>query len=129
MLSLRNSPQLDQASLDSSTLQTVAELNEILNAETTALRERKFDRIDEFTRRKSQALIQISNALHAPGRGELHPSLQEAIVALRARLVMNEQELQMHIKAAREISDTLTKLALDAESDGTYSPYSDGLDF
>lgn len=129
MLSLRTSNGLNQSVTDSSTMQAVVELNEILTAETMALKQRQFERIDEFTRRKSQALIQISNALQSQGGAGLHPSLQDALAALRARLSQNEEELQMHIRAAREVSDTITRLALAAESDGTYSRFSGGMDF
>ncbi len=118
-----------QSNVASGVLQSVRELSEVLNAETTALRERNFGKLDEFTRRKSQALMQILNTLDYKGTDALPGELREALTVLRLRLTGNAQELQLHVKAAKEISDTLSRLTIDAESDGTYSRFSNGQDF
>ncbi len=100
---------------------SICRLTEIIEAETAALRKYELDRLNSFTRSKSQALLEFT-CLENDATAQISSAdVKGAMEILRQRLVENFAQLKLHMRAAQEISETLTSVALDESSDGTYS--------
>ena len=102
-------------------LESIRRLSEIVRAETEALRGYQLAQINNFTRQKSQALLEFTRLEQHLNLQSPPPDVQTSMKELRALLVENFAVLKLHLRAAQEISDTLTSVALDIDSDGTYT--------
>lgn len=120
---LPQSPPGSGASSDESTklLDSIVRLTEIIEEETAALKKYELGRLNSFTRSKSQALLEFTR-LENDVNGQLSSdAIKSAMDRLRLRLVENFSQLKLHMRAAQEISEMLTSVALDESSDGTYT--------
>lgn len=102
-------------------LDSIVRLTEIIEAETEALKKYELDRLNTFTRSKSQALLEFTRLETQANAGVSTADVKVAIETLRQRLVENFAQLKLHMRAAQEISEMLTSVALDESSDGTYT--------
>ena len=102
-------------------LDSIFRLTEIIEAETAALKKYELDRLNTFTRSKSQALLEFTRLERDAAAQISSEDVKSAMEVLRERLVENFSQLKLHIRAAQEISEMLTSVALDESSDGTYS--------
>jgi flagellar biosynthesis/type III secretory pathway chaperone len=96
-------------------------LEEAVDQEIAALRAHRPVDLQDVTRRKSCALLELTRlarALPAEAGGRL---LRDRIARLREKLAENQELLRTHLAAMREIADLLAGVIRDAESDGTYS--------
>ena len=110
-------PQEGRAKL----LASIVRLTKIIEAETEALKKYELDRLNSFTRDKSQALLEFTR-LESEANSQISTDdIKVAMEHLRERLVENFAQLKLHMRAAQEISDMLTSVVLDESSDGTYS--------
>lgn len=120
---LPQNPPGSGASSDESTklLDSIVRLTEIIEEETAALKKYELGRLNSFTRSKSQALLEFTR-LENDVNGQLSSdAIKSAMDRLRLRLVENFSQLKLHMRAAQEISEMLTSVALDESSDGTYT--------
>lgn len=102
-------------------LSSIIRLTKIIEAETEALRKYELDRLNSFTRDKSQALLEFTR-LETEANSQISTDdIKTAMDLLRKRLVENFAQLKLHMRAAQEISEMLTSVVLDESSDGTYS--------
>jgi hypothetical protein len=101
-------------------LRAIERVEQVVEQETLALKQRKRDGLDDFNRRKSHGLLDLTRAVRAlgaaPARG-LQPRLQ----SLQAKLKENAAALKMHLEAVQEVSAVMARAIRDGESDGTYS--------
>ncbi len=102
-------------------LNSILRLTEIIEAETAALKKYELDRLNTFTRSKSQALLEFTRLEHDANTQTSSSDVKSAMGILRHKLVENFAQLKLHMRAAQEISEMLTSVALDESSDGTYS--------
>ncbi len=102
-------------------LSSIVRLTEIIEAETAALKKYELDRLNSFTRSKSQALLEFTRMEQDANSHISSADVKSAMDYLRHRLVENFAQLKLHMRAAQEISEMLTSVALDESSDGTYS--------
>ncbi|NNF80088.1 MAG: hypothetical protein HKN05_18865 [Rhizobiales bacterium] len=102
-------------------LNSIFRLTEIIEAETAALKKYELDRLSTFTRSKSQALLEFTRIENDANAQVSSIDVKSAMEVLRSRLVENFAQLKLHMRAAQEISEMLTSVALDESSDGTYS--------
>ena len=96
-------------------------LEEIVEAETQALRNRTRVDLNDFNHRKSQALLELSRATRQGDGASLGEPLRARLSGLRARLETNRAVLSLHLEAVREISSIVAETIRQAESDGTYT--------
>ena len=102
-------------------LNSIVRLTEIIEAETAALKKYELDRLNTFTRSKSQALLEFTRLENDANAQVSSTDVSSAMEVLRHKLVENFAQLKLHMRAAQEISEMLTSVALDQSSDGTYS--------
>ncbi len=102
-------------------LDSIVRLTEIIEAETAALKKYELDRLNTFTRSKSQALLEFTRLENQATAQISTADVKAAMDVLRQRLVENFAQLKLHMRAAQEISEMLTSVALDESSDGTYT--------
>lgn len=100
---------------------SIQRLEEIVDHETSALRNRQAINLKEFNDRKSQALLELTRALrNFQGIGS-SPELAERVGTLKKKLAINQAVLKLHLEAVREISTSLADAIRHSESDGTYT--------
>ena len=96
-------------------------LEELIEAETAALRSRTKIDLKEFNHRKSHGLLELSRAMRQREGAILDAAIRARLAGLRAKLETNRAVLKMHLEAVREISSIVSDTIRNAESDGTYS--------
>lgn len=94
----------------------------VLDQETEAVEASRAGELRELQRRKMHGLLEMERLLLSQPRDIAAPSVRESAERLRRSLARNCATLQRHMRAMREVVGTLTRMARDAESDGTYSP-------
>ena len=116
-------PQLSQrppAAIDAC-LRAIERVEQVVEQETLALQQRKRSGLDDFNRRKSHGLLDLTRAIRALGGAAAGHSLQPRLRSLQAKLRENAAVLKMHLEAVQEISAVMARAIRDGESDGTYS--------
>ncbi len=98
----------------------IARLNHVLEQETAALRAGGQAELKEFTERKSRLLLELR---HVADSLDLKPGdpMPAPLDKLRMRLQENQELLNLHMRAVREISDIVADTIQNNDSDGTYS--------
>ena len=101
----------------------IERLEEVVDQETAALRNRTAIDLKDFNNRKSQGLLELNRALRGlvdnPSKDR---TVSTRLAGLRAKLDVNRAVLETHLSAVREVATVLADAIRDAESDGTYSP-------
>lgn len=100
---------------------SIQRLEEIIEIETSALRERKAIDLKEFNDRKSQALLELTRSLRSLQGTGPNPALAERVATLKTKLAINQAMLKLHLEAVREIATSLSDAIRHSESDGTYT--------
>jgi len=96
-------------------------LEETIDAETAALLARDLSSMDEFNRRKSQSLLEITRIIRTVKDGSIDESAVKRFEGLRAKLEVNQKILSQYMRAVQEISMVVSNAIQSVESDGTYS--------
>lgn len=109
------------AAAAASLVRAIDRVEEVVEQETAALRNRAQVDHKEFNTRKSHGLLELTRAMRLFEPGALTEPLQIRLAALRAKLEANRAALAMHLEAVREISTIMAEAMQKAESDGTYS--------
>ncbi|MBL8847784.1 MAG: flagellar protein FlgN [Hyphomicrobium zavarzinii] len=100
---------------------SIQRLEEIVDQETAALRDRKAIDLKDYNDRKSQALLELTRSLRNMQGAVPNPTLAARVGSLRAKLAANQHMLKLHLEAVREISTSLSDAIRQSESDGTYT--------
>ena len=98
----------------------LARLEEVIGEETMALEARHSIDLQEFNRRKSRSLLELTRIIRALPPKVMDDGVRLRIDRLRLGLVRNKELLRIHLSAAQEIAEVLAGAIGDAESDGTY---------
>jgi flagellar biosynthesis/type III secretory pathway chaperone len=100
----------------------IERLEEVVDQETAALRNRTAIDLKDFNNRKSQGLLELNRALRGLDTSPKDRTVTTRLAGLRAKLDVNRAVLETHLAAVREVATVLADAIRDAESDGTYSP-------
>lgn len=104
-------------------MKSLDRLEETLDLETAALLSRDLKNLDEFNRRKSQSLLEISRMVRAAETLAFEGIAAKRFERLKAKLERNQEILQRHMRAVQEISSIISGAIQAAESDSTYSAH------
>ncbi|NIX78405.1 flagellar protein FlgN [Microvirga terricola] len=102
-------------------IQSIERLEEIIEAETVALLSRGPMDQEDFNRRKSQSLLELSRLARTVEGTTLDESTAARLAQLRTKLERNHSAIGMHLRAVREVAEIIASAIKNAESDGTYS--------
>jgi hypothetical protein len=100
----------------------IERLEEVVDQETAALRNRTAIDLKDFNNRKSQGLLELNRALRGLDNPPKDRTVTTRLAGLRAKLEVNRTVLETHLAAVHEVATVLADAIRDAESDGTYSP-------
>jgi len=102
-------------------IKSIERLEETLEAETAALKAYNLADLQDFNRRKSQSLLELSRLTRRIQEEAPSPEVAARLRALRTKLEVNHTVLEMNLRAVQEVADIVSKAIQSAESDGTYS--------
>jgi flagellar biosynthesis/type III secretory pathway chaperone len=101
----------------------VTRIERLLDQEAVLLEHRDIGALRELNIRKSQGLLELSRtmqALHSVDRASWSFDPAVLLSRLRAKLETNRKILDLHLRAAREVSLVIARAIEEQESDGTY---------
>jgi galactokinase len=104
-------------------MKSLDRLEETLDLETSALLARDLSNLEEFNRRKSQCLLEISRIVRTADLTALDDTTTKRLQALRVKIERNQEILQRHMHAVQEVASIISKAVQHAESDSTYSAH------
>ncbi len=96
-------------------------LEKALDQENEALAAFDPRNLSEYSRIKTQSLLELQRSTTVLNRENAPPELMQSLTTLRQKLELNSWLLLLHLEAAREVTTVITSAMRDAESDGTYS--------
>ncbi|HRN88919.1 hypothetical protein [Hyphomicrobium sp.] len=100
---------------------SIQRLEDIVDQETAALKQRETIDLKAFNDRKSQALLELTRWMRNISGVEANPAIAARIGALKEKLLVNQAVLKLHLEAVREISASMADAIQQSESDGTYT--------
>lgn len=92
-----------------------------LDEETAALNSTLAFDFKTSNDRKSQGLLDLSQALRRLQQSDVNDDLKLRLVGFREKLTVNLRKIRMHLDAVKEIASVLSEAIQNADSDGTYS--------
>jgi hypothetical protein len=101
---------------------SLTRLEATIDAETQALLARAPIDQDEFNRRKSQSLLELTRLTRRLDDAPAGPELAACLTRLRDKLARNQEVVALHLRAVEEVSEVVATALRAAESDGTYAP-------
>lgn len=96
-------------------------LEKVLDMENEALTAFNTRELGEYSRIKTQSLLELQRSAIALDADSFHPELAQFLTGLRKKLELNRWLLLVHLEAAKEVATAITSAIREAESDGTYS--------
>ena len=96
-------------------------LEAVVDDETAALRLHRHDALAERTRQKRQGLLEINRLARSLDNTIPSQALITRLAAFRRKLTANEVALQIELRAAQAVTETIVRVMREMESDGTYS--------
>lgn len=113
-------PAVD-AAMEAALRDSIDRLEEVVDEETTALVTRSGLDLNEFNRRKSRSLLELTRLSRAVAGKALGADLGQRLSRVGDKLERNQELLRMHLAAAQEVAGLISEALREAESDGTYS--------
>ncbi|MGO4526262.1 flagellar protein FlgN [Microvirga sp. 2MCAF35] len=104
-------------------MKSLDRLEETLDLETAALMARDLSNLEEFNRRKSQCLLEISRMVRTTDVHALDQKATKRLQDLQAKIETNQDMLQRHMQAVQEVASIISNAIQKADSDSTYSAY------
>lgn len=104
-------------------LSAIDRIEAVVLEETEALRNSANYDLASSNNRKSHSIVDFNNAIRNLAKSDIDPELVDRLESMRQRLRENHHVIRLHLEAAKEISALLSDAMQDAESDGTYSRY------
>jgi hypothetical protein len=102
-------------------MKSLDRLEEALDMETAALMARDLSNLEEFNRRKSQCLLEISRIVRTSEIHALDQRATKRLQDLRVKIEANQDVLRRHMQAVQEVASIISNAIQNAESDSTYS--------
>ncbi|QRM30161.1 flagellar protein FlgN [Microvirga sp. VF16] len=104
-------------------MKSLDRLEETLDMETAALMARDLSNLDEFNRRKSQCLLEISRIVRTAEIHTLDQKATKRLQDLQSKIEVNQDILRRHMHAVQEVASIISNAIQSAESDSTYSAH------
>ncbi|MEE1655391.1 flagellar protein FlgN [Microvirga sp. CF3062] len=104
-------------------MKSLDRLEETLDMETSALMARDLSNLDEFNRRKSQCLLEISRIVRTAEISALDPNATKRLQNLQGKIEQNQDILRRHMHAVQEVASIISSAIQRADSDSTYSAH------
>jgi hypothetical protein len=104
-------------------MKSLDRLEETLDMETAALMARDLSNLEEFNRRKSQCLLEISRIVRTAEIHALDQKATKRLQDLQVKLEANQDILRRHMHAVQEVAGIISNAIQNAESDSTYSAH------
>ena len=105
-------------------MKSLDRLEETLDMEMAALMARDLSNLEEFNRRKSQCLLEISRIVRTAEIRSLDTNATKRLQDLQVKIERNQDILKRHMHAVQEVAGIISSAIQHAESDSTYSAYS-----
>lgn len=102
-------------------MKSLDRLEEALDMETAALMARDLSNLEEFNRRKSQCLLEISRIVRTSEIHALDQRATKRLQDLQVKIEANQDVLRRHMQAVQEVASIISSAIQHAESDSTYS--------
>ena len=102
-------------------MKSLDRLEETLDMETAALMARDLSNLEEFNRRKSQCLLEISRIVRTAEIHTLDQKATKRLQDLQTKIEANQDILRRHMHAVQEVAGIISNAIQSAESDSTYS--------
>jgi len=102
-------------------MKSLDRLEETLELETKALLAHDLSNLEEFNRRKSHSLLEISRLVRTTEKAALDLRATERLQKLKLKIEQNQEILERHMRAVQEVSNIITHAIQRADSDSTYS--------
>jgi hypothetical protein len=102
-------------------LRAIERIEQVVDQETLALRQNQTVDLDDFSRRKSHGLLDLTRGLRGLDAATAKRTMGQHLRALRVKLAENGAALHRHLDAVQEVSAILARAIREGESDGTYS--------
>ena len=102
-------------------MKSLERLEETLDLETSALLARDLSNLEEFNRRKSQSLLEISRLVRTVDSAALDMVATKRLENIQKKLESNKEILERHMRAVQEVASIVSSAIQSANSDGTYS--------
>ena len=110
-----------QESAPAAALPIVARLSDAVAAETAAIAAGGAVPYEDFSRRKTQGLLELNRLAPALKRAPASEALREALEELRARLEANRRSLGLQLRASIAVAEIIARAIREGQSDGTYT--------
>jgi galactokinase len=104
-------------------MKSLDRLEETLDMETAALMARDLSNLEEFNRRKSQCLLEISRIVRTAEIHALDQKATKRLQDLQVKIEANQNILRRHMHAVQEVAGIISNAIQNAESDSTYSAH------
>jgi galactokinase len=104
-------------------MKSLDRLEETLDMETAALMARDLSNLEEFNRRKSQCLLEISRIVRTAEIHALDQKATKRLQDLQVKIETNQDILRRHMHAVQEVAGIISNAIQNAESDSTYSAH------
>jgi hypothetical protein len=102
-------------------MKSLDRLEETLDMETAALMARNLSNLEEFNRRKSQCLLEISRIVRTAEVHALDQKATKRLQDLQVKIEANQDILRLHMHAVQEVASIISNAIQTAESDSTYT--------
>lgn len=102
-------------------LPAVERLKSAVAAETAAIAARGVVAYEDYSRRKSQGLLDLNRLAPALKRATADDALKAALAELNAALETNRRALRVQLEASIAVADLIARAIRDGQSDGTYT--------
>jgi hypothetical protein len=103
---------------------TIDKLEDLIDEETSALKTHRAVDLRDYNNRKSQTLLELTRLTRMVGPATVDAEFKARLESIRTKLNINRGVIQMHLEAVREIAALVSSSIQEADSDGTYTPYS-----
>jgi hypothetical protein len=104
-------------------MKSLDRLEETLDMETAALMARDLSNLEEFNRRKSQCLLEISRIVRTAEIHVLDQKATKRLQDLQVKIEANQEILRRHMHAVQEVASIISNAIQNAESDSTYTAH------
>ncbi|MGE0211648.1 MAG: hypothetical protein AB7S41_08140 [Parvibaculaceae bacterium] len=101
-------------------LHVLGRVEQAVEQETKALKERRAADLGQFAERKSHGLLELTRAMRGVDAKALSVEIVERVRKLKVKLETNRMALEMYLRATQEIAGLMASTIREAESDGTY---------
>ncbi|HTV32198.1 MAG TPA: hypothetical protein VME69_03725 [Methylocella sp.] len=102
-------------------LNVIKQVTELVRSENIEIGERRGVNHHDYNLKKSQALVALNRLSPLFAHLEPNPVLRAALLDMRRELEINWRLLDLQLRAARAVSDLITRAICEGQSDGTYS--------